>query len=114
LFNEIELTPFDREQAIELLVAPVEGYYRYDQAAIEFIVEQSEGRPFRLQQYALEAVNHMLAEHRQVITMEDVEVAHNHIQNMGGDHNIGLNDPSISEQKPEPDGQGLSLAQEQA
>jgi hypothetical protein len=90
LFNEIELGPFNREQAEELLVEPIYDYYWYDPAALEFIIEQSEGRPYRLQQYALEAVNHMLAAGRSVITLDDAEYAHEIIQRMGNDGNAGL------------------------
>ena len=80
LFNEIALTPFTREQAEELLVEPVHGYYRYDQEAIGFILEQADGRPYRVQQYGLEAVNHMLARRRRRITMTDARVAHRRLQ----------------------------------
>ncbi len=76
LFNEIALTPFSREEAIELLVEPVRGYYQYEPAAIEFILEQAQGRPYKIQQYGLEAVNHMLSQRRRKITLADVEVAH--------------------------------------
>jgi ligand-binding sensor domain-containing protein len=93
LFNEIELGPFNRQQAIQLLTEPVQEYYRYDPAALEFIIEQSDGRPFRLQQYALEAINRMLASGRRVITLGDVEYAHEHIQYMGNDVDAGLDDP---------------------
>ncbi len=64
LFNEIELEPFTPEQALELLIAPVQGYYRYTAEAIAFVLEQAGGRPYRIQQYGLEAVNRMLAERR--------------------------------------------------
>lgn len=80
MFNEIELTPFDREQATELLEEPVREVYSYDPAALEAIIEHSNGRPFRLQQYGLEAVNHMLAQNRNRITLADVDVAHTRIQ----------------------------------
>ncbi|MEZ4706627.1 MAG: hypothetical protein R3A44_05440 [Caldilineaceae bacterium] len=80
LFNEIEVEPFTREQAIELLVEPVKNYYSYEPAALEFIIEQSEGRPFRLQQYALEAVTNMLAASRRRIKLADVQAAHRNIQ----------------------------------
>jgi hypothetical protein len=76
LFNEIALAPFDRQQALELLVEPVRGYYRYEAAAIEYVLENAQGRPYKIQQYGLEAVNHMLAQRRRKITMADVEVAH--------------------------------------
>jgi len=94
LFNEIELEPFDREQAAELLINAVQDYYTYDQAAVEAIIDYSDGRPFRLQQYGLVAVNQMLSEDRRRITLADVEVAHVTIQEQ-----IGRNG---SEQPPAP------------
>lgn len=80
LFNEIEIQPLPRDAATELLVKPVQNYYRYDADALQFILMHSEGRPFRLQQYALESVNHMLRQHRRRITMADVIYAHNLVQ----------------------------------
>jgi ligand-binding sensor domain-containing protein len=75
LFNEFPLAPFDDEQAEELLVEPVRGVYEWEPAAIDFVVARAEGRPHRLQQLALEAVNHMLAAGRLRITLEDVQAA---------------------------------------
>jgi hypothetical protein len=80
LFNDIALTPFTREQAIELLVEPVRGYYVYDPAAIEFILDHAHGRPYKIQQYGLEAVNHMLAARRRRIALADVEAAHHRLE----------------------------------
>ena len=80
MFNEIPLEPFNDEQARELLVEPVRGVYEWDPGAIEFVVQQSEGYPHRLQQYALETVNQMLAANRQRITLEDVQAAHEIIE----------------------------------
>jgi ligand-binding sensor domain-containing protein len=103
LFNEIQLGPFNREQALQLLVEPIYEYYRYDPAALEFIIDKSEGRPYRLQQYALEAVNHMLAANRRVITLDDAEYAHEDIQGLGEDANAGLGllrHPDSAEGKP--------------
>lgn len=80
LFNDIALTPFTREQAIELLVEPVRGYYQYDPAAIEFILDHANGRPYKVQQYGLEAVNHMLAARRRRVTLVDVEAAHRRLE----------------------------------
>jgi hypothetical protein len=79
LFNEIAMQPFSRAEAVDLLVEPVRGYYLYEPAAIAFIVDQCDGRPFRLQQYALEAVNHMLKGKRRRILLEDAEFAHQQI-----------------------------------
>jgi len=80
MFNEIELTPFTREQSLELLTEPVRGIYQYESAALEFILDKAEGRPYRLQQYGMEAVNQMLAERRRRILLRDAEVAHQRIQ----------------------------------
>ena len=80
MFNEIPLELFTDEQARELLVEPVRGVYEWDPAAIEFVAQQSEGYPHRLQQYALEAVNQMLAANRQQITLDDVQAAHEIIE----------------------------------
>ena len=90
LFNEIELEPFNREQAIELLTEPVRGFYRYEPAVVDFIIENCAGRPFRIQQFGLEAVGRMLADGRRTISMEDALFAHAHIQQMGDSINTGL------------------------
>ena len=76
LFNEIAMAPFSHAEAVELLIEPVRGYYIYEPAALDFIVDHSGGRPYRIQQYALEAVNHMLKHKRRRIQMSDVEYAH--------------------------------------
>ena len=92
LFNEIELEPFNREQAMELLTEPVRGFYRYEPSVVDFIVENSAGRPHRIQQYGLEAVGHMLAAGRRTISMADAQFAHEHIQQMGDSINAGLSE----------------------
>jgi len=79
LFNEIAMQPFSRAEAIDLLVEPVRGYYLYEPAALAFILDNCDGRPFRIQQYALEAVNHMLKHKRRRILLEDVVFAHQQI-----------------------------------
>jgi|GEM_PF-568242 len=96
LFNEIEIEPFGRDEAVDLLVEPVKGYYIYESAALEMILNYSDGRPFRIQQYALEAVTHMLADKRRQIRVRDVETAHENIQNSG---NISHTDAGLSVEK---------------
>jgi Cdc6-like AAA superfamily ATPase len=80
MFNEIPLEPFTAEQAQELLVEPVRGIYEWHPEALGFVIQQSEGYPHRLQQYALEAVNLMSAAGRQHIALEDVQAAHEIIE----------------------------------
>ena len=90
LFNEIAMAPFSHAEAVELLTEPVRGYYIYEPAALDFIVEQSDGRPYRIQQYALEAVNHMLKHKRRRIQMCDVEYAHEQILATANTLDVGL------------------------
>ncbi len=90
LFNEIELGPFNRQQAEELLIEPIRAVYQYQPAALKFIIDHSDGRPFRLQQHALEAVNHMLSQGRREIRLEDVEYAYEQIQRVNTDTHIGI------------------------
>ncbi len=79
LFNEIALEPFSDEDALALLIEPVEEYYRYSDDAIEFILDHAKGRPYRLQQYGMESINHMLSEERRKVTIDDAIVAHQRI-----------------------------------
>ncbi len=76
MFNEISLEPFSEDVARRLLQEPVEGVYAWEPESVDFVVAQTEGYPHRLQQYALEAVNHMLADGRLRITLEDAQAAH--------------------------------------
>jgi ligand-binding sensor domain-containing protein len=75
LFYEFPLEPFDAAQARQLLIEPVYGIYEWAPDAIEFVIAHSDGRPYRLQQYALEAVNQMLSAGRTHITLADVQTA---------------------------------------
>ena len=80
LFNEIAMQLFTRDQAVELLTKPVRGCYVFAPDALEFIIAQCEGRPYRLQQYALQAVNHMIKYRRRRITLIDALAADTEIQ----------------------------------
>lgn len=83
LFNEVAMEPFTQANAVALIVEPVRGYYVYEPVALDFIIANSGGRPYRIQQYALEAVNHMLQQRRRRITLVDVVYAHQQILIMG-------------------------------
>jgi hypothetical protein len=76
LFNEIKLAPFTAEEAHALIEEPVRGSYTWDHDAIEFVIEKGEGRPYRIQQLCMEAVNLMTEAHRDRITLEDVQKAY--------------------------------------
>ncbi len=80
LFNEVQLRPFTPEQARELIEEPVRGVYKWDKDAVQFVIEKSGGRPHRIQQYCLEAVNQMIEAGRSRITLQDVQRAHEIIE----------------------------------
>ncbi len=82
LFNEVELVPFSPQDARILLREPVRGIYTWREDALNFVIDHADGRPHRLQQYALEAVNHMITARRTEITLQDVTAAHDAIVRM--------------------------------
>ncbi len=75
MFYEIPLGPFTEVEARALLIEPVRDVYRWDEDAIVYVLERAQGRPHRLQRYALEAVNLMLSANRLNITLADVRAA---------------------------------------
>ncbi len=85
LFYEIALEPFSDAEARRLLIEPVQGIYEWDPEALDYLINLADGRPHRLQQHALAAVNHMLAARRLRITLADVEAAAEAIRKTRGD-----------------------------
>jgi hypothetical protein len=74
-FDEIELTPFTREEAEALVRQPVAGVFRFQPEAVERILELSRLRPYLVQKYCVQAVGHMLEDGRSTIRLDDVEAA---------------------------------------
>jgi histone H3/H4 len=74
-FDEIELTPFSREEAEALVREPVAGVFRWQPQAVERVLELSQLKPYLVQKLCVHAVNHMLEAGRSTIRREDVEVA---------------------------------------
>jgi tetratricopeptide (TPR) repeat protein len=74
-FDEIELSPFSREEAEALVREPVAGVFRFQPEAVERILDLSRLRPYFVQKYCVHAVSHMLESGRSTIRLEDVEAA---------------------------------------
>jgi hypothetical protein len=74
-FDEIELSPFSREEAEALVREPVAGVFRFQPEAVERILDLSRLRPYFVQKYCVHAVSHMLEHGRSTIRLEDVEAA---------------------------------------
>lgn len=86
LFHEMRVRPFTEQEARELITEPVKGAYRYEEQAVQRLIAYGKGRPYRIQQYCLEAVNHMLGDDRRKVRLADVEAAHETIRQAWGDH----------------------------
>jgi tetratricopeptide (TPR) repeat protein len=74
-FDEIELTPFSREEAEALVREPVAGIFRWQAQAVERVLELSQLKPYLVQKLCAHSVNHMLEHGRSTIRLEDVEAA---------------------------------------
>lgn len=79
MFVEIAMEPFSRQEAEKLMTEPVTRFYRWDEDAMAYVYQQSQGRPHRIQQISMEAVNNMLDHKRRHITLEDVKVGYERI-----------------------------------
>ncbi len=74
-FDEIELTPFSREEAEALVREPVAGVFRWHDEAVRRVLELSGQKPYLVQRLCAHAVNRMLEEGRTTIRVEDVLAA---------------------------------------
>jgi hypothetical protein len=74
-FDELELTAFSREEAEALVREPVAGYFRWQQQAVERVLELSQLRPYLVQKLCVNALNRMLEQGRSTIRLDDVEAA---------------------------------------
>jgi tetratricopeptide (TPR) repeat protein len=74
-FDEVELTPFSRDEAEALVREPVAGVFRWRPEAVERVIELSELRPYRVQKLCVHALNRMLEAGRSSIKLEDVDAS---------------------------------------
>ena len=74
-FDELELTPFTREEAEALVREPVAGVFRFQPEAVDRILELSQLRPYLVQKYCVHAIGRMLEQDRSRVRLDDVEAA---------------------------------------
>lgn len=72
-FDEFELSGLSRDEAEELIRTPVQGIFRFEDAAVERILQASDLKPYIIQKFCIHAVNHMIEEGRSTIAVRDVE-----------------------------------------
>jgi tetratricopeptide (TPR) repeat protein len=79
-FDEVELTPFSREEAEALVREPVKGVFRWRPEAVERVLELSQLRPYLVQKLCVHALNRMLEQGRGSVRREDVDAARDAVQ----------------------------------
>lgn len=71
-FDEFELSGLSRDEAEELIRTPVQGVFRFEDEAVEKILNLSDLKPYLIQKFCIHAVNHMIEEGRSTIAVRDV------------------------------------------
>ncbi|MBK5254524.1 MAG: hypothetical protein JJE39_00680 [Vicinamibacteria bacterium] len=71
-FDEFELSGFSRDEAEELIRTPVQGVFRFEDEAVERILNASDLKPYIIQKFCIHAVNHMIEDERSTIAVRDV------------------------------------------
>jgi tetratricopeptide (TPR) repeat protein len=72
-FQEIEVKPFNRDEAIALIEAPVQGVFRFGDGVVEEILRRTDCKPYLIQRVCSALVDRMHDERRREFTLNDVE-----------------------------------------
>ena len=80
-FEQIQLKPFPKSQALDLITSPVKGVYQFNKDAVEMIISLSQGKPYLIQKLCVNLVAHVLNENRRKVTTRDVQFVYREIKN---------------------------------
>ena len=72
-FEEIEVTPIGRDDAVELITRPIGGVFKIDRAVTDRIIELTDRKPYHVQRLCVALVNRMHEQGRRVVTTADVD-----------------------------------------
>ena len=72
-FEEIEVQPFGRREAQELIERPISSMFKLDDGVVERIVSLTAGKPYLIQKMCISLVTRLHEQHRRRITIKDVE-----------------------------------------
>jgi tetratricopeptide (TPR) repeat protein len=72
-FEEIEVKPFDREDAAELIRRPIAGVFTLDDGVVDHILDATDCRPYLIQKTCVEIVNRVHEQKRHRISIADVK-----------------------------------------
>ncbi len=71
-FDEFELSSLSRHEAEELIRTPVQGVFRFDDEAVERILNASDLKPYIIQKFCIHSVNHMIEDGRSTVSLADI------------------------------------------
>ena len=72
-FEEIEVAPLERQDALELIRRPIRGIFKLDRGAEQKIVSVTGGKPYLIQKLCISLVTRLHEQGRRRVTIEDVE-----------------------------------------
>ncbi len=72
-FDDVNLSTLLPSEARNLVVEPVQGYFSYNEDAIEVIIQECEYEPYLIQSLCREALGIAIDQKRTVVTLKDVE-----------------------------------------
>jgi AAA+ ATPase superfamily predicted ATPase/tetratricopeptide (TPR) repeat protein len=72
-FQEIEVKPFRREDAVELIENPIKGIFKLEPGVVDSIIDRTSCKPYLIQKVCSALVNRLHDERRRKITLADVE-----------------------------------------
>jgi hypothetical protein len=71
-FEEIEVKPFRKEDAVRLIERPINGVFKLEKGVTEQIIEAADCKPYLIQKVCIAVVNRLHEQGRRVITVDDV------------------------------------------
>jgi tetratricopeptide (TPR) repeat protein len=72
-FEQIPMPMLTREEAMQLIHAPVKGFFKFESEAASKIWETSQGKPFVIQKFCVRLVNMAIERRRRKITVAEVD-----------------------------------------
>ncbi|MBN2370386.1 MAG: hypothetical protein JXO72_07855 [Vicinamibacteria bacterium] len=72
-FEQINLSPLTHEEARDLVRNPVANVFRYENDAVDRILDHSQLKPYLIQKFCIQSLNRMLDDGRTIVTASDVE-----------------------------------------
>ncbi len=72
-FEEIQVRPFTRQDAEDLVERPIKGFFRLEEGAVDRIIESTDCKPYLIQKLCVALVNRLHEEGRRCITVSDVD-----------------------------------------